>query len=102
MSGRGLRNLTIRSVARMLPERPAADELLAADIALDDVALQLEADFLRAFAVHGDQPGAALGQRFDHRDGNALVGAMLDHLGFGHREIEGAAHDWPRMAAARR
>src|SRR6185369_546768 len=90
----------IRSVIVLLPKGPHWPEPLASDHTLDDLALELGTDLRRAMAAHAHQPHAAIGQRLERGNCDALVAAMLDDLGLGHREVEGAAHVRFRLAAA--
>src|SRR6185369_590171 len=66
--------------APTLPQQPRRPEPFAPHFALDDPGFELGADLRRPVAAHADQPTAAIRQRLERGDGDALVLAMADDL----------------------
>src|SRR5437762_5312355 len=74
---------------------------LARHLALDEIALELATDELRAFAAHAHQPDTTLRQALDRRDSDLLGHAADHHDAFFEIEMDDAAHlGSARLAAA--
>jgi len=83
-----------------LPQGLERPEPLPPYVISHNVGLKLRANLGRAVGAHAHQSGASARQRFEGRDGDAILSAMAIDLGHCHRQVESAAHLEPLFAAA--